>query len=63
MIPEFLASEWGERFCGVTHEASGSMGIESQEEGNEKMMRIPEGFVGLLADTMMRSGIHQEHTK
>lgn len=26
-------------------------------------MRIPEGFVGLLSDPVMSSGVHQHHTQ
>jgi hypothetical protein len=39
------------------------MGIHSEEEGDEQVMRVPEGLEGLLTDLCMRSRIHQKHTE
>ena len=63
MIPKLFTSKWREGIGGISDEASGCMGIQSQHERDEKMVRVPEGLVGLLADTMMRGRIHQQHAE
>ena len=39
------------------------MGIESQEEGNEQMVGIPERLVGLLPYLGMSGRKHEEHAE
>lgn len=39
------------------------MGVHSEEEGNEQVMRVPESLEGLLTDLRMSSRIHQKHAE
>lgn len=37
------------------------MGVEAEEEGDEEVVRVPEGFERLLSDFGVRGGVHEEH--
>ena len=39
------------------------MRVQSQEEDNGEMMRVPERLKRLLTDTMMGGGVHQKHAE
>lgn len=39
------------------------MCIHSQEEGDEQVVGIPERLERLLANSMMGSGVHQQHAE
>ena len=39
------------------------MCVQGEQEGNEKVMGVPERFVGLLPDLSMGSGVHQQHAQ
>jgi hypothetical protein len=58
MIPEVITGERTIRLRGVTDEASCGMGIQRQEEDNEKVMRIPKCFERLLPKGCVRGRIH-----
>ena len=48
---------------GVTNEASGSMGVETNHEEEREVVRVPEGLEALVADLVMRGGIHEDHNQ
>lgn len=58
MIPKLLSSKGRDRVGRVSDKAPRGMGVEGQHKGDEKVMRIPESFVCLLADAGMGSGVH-----
>ncbi len=39
------------------------MGVESEQEWNEQMMGVPERLVRLLANLVVRGGVHEKHAK
>ncbi len=39
------------------------MGVQSEHEWNEQMMGVPERLERLLANLMVRSGVHEKHAK
>ena len=39
------------------------MGVHAQEEGNEKMMGIPERLKRLLTYAVMGRGVHEQHAQ
>ncbi len=61
--PEHLACEGGVRVSAVPDEAARSMGVHAKQEGDEEVVRVPEGLVGLLADLMVGSGVHEKHAQ
>jgi hypothetical protein len=63
VVPEIGASERTIWLGGVTDEATCGMGIQSQDENERKVMRIPKRFERLLTNGCVRSGIHQEHAQ
>lgn len=63
MVPELLPCEWRDRIGRIAHEAAGGVGIESEHERDEQMVRVPKGFERLLPDSMVRGCIHEHHTQ
>ena len=45
----------------VTNEASGSVRVDTNEEKECKMMRVPESFEALVADLLVGSSVDQNH--
>lgn len=39
------------------------MGVESQHEGDEEVMCVPEGLKCLLSNTMVRGCVYQHHAQ
>jgi hypothetical protein len=37
------------------------MSIEREEEGDKKMVRVPEGLEGLLANLSVSGRVHEKH--
>ncbi len=37
------------------------MCVQGEQEGNEKVMSVPESLVRLLPYPRMRGGVHQQH--
>ena len=62
MCPEIGLIEWREWNSGVTNEASGGVGVETEHERDEEVVSVPEGLEGLLADLVVSGGVHQDHT-
>ena len=48
-------------FGGVAHEASGGMGVQTNHEEEREVVRVPEGLEALVADLVMRRGVHEDH--
>ncbi len=67
-ISDTVCPEIGSRerriWCGgVSNEAVGGVGVHTQQERDEEMVSVPESLVGLLADLVMSSGVHQQHAE
>jgi len=63
MIPEFFPSERRVRFRAIPNETACRMRIESQKEWYEQVMCVPKRLKRLLADSMMRRGVHEQHAE
>lgn len=63
VIPEHLAGEGRVGVRGVADETACGVGVHAEEEGDEEVVGIPEGFVGLLADLVVGGGVHEEHAE
>lgn len=63
VLPVLLAGEGREAVGGVAHEAADGVGVQGQEEGDEEVVGVPEGFEGLLADAVVGGRVHQEHAE
>lgn len=61
--PKLLPGKWRKSIGCITNEAANGVRVESQEEGDEQMMRVPKGLERLLTDTSMSSGIHEQHAE
>lgn len=46
---------------GITNEATGSVGVKADHEEERQMMGVPEGLEALLANLVVRGGVHQDH--
>lgn len=58
VVPERRAGKGRVRKLCVPNEASGGMGVEGEEERDKEVVRVPECFVGLLADSNVGGGEH-----
>lgn len=47
--------------CGVTDEASSGVAVEADHEEEGKVVGVPEGLEALVADLVVRRGIHEDH--
>lgn len=47
----------------VANETSSGMAIETEHEEEREVVRIPEGLEALVADLVVRRGIHEEHNQ
>lgn len=63
VLPVFIASKRRKGVDRVTDETAGRVSVKRQEKGNEKMVRVPKRFKGLLADTRVGRGVHEHHAK
>ena len=61
--PEVGAGEGGVWLGGVADEAVRGVRVHAEEEGNEEVMRVPEGFEGLLPDFVVGGGVHEKHAE
>ena len=59
VVPERRAGEGRVRERSVPYETSSGVSVEGKEERNKKVVGIPEGFVGLLADFGVGGGEHE----
>ena len=48
------------RVGGVADEASGGMGVKTDHEEERKVVRVPESLKTLVANLVVRGGVHQE---
>lgn len=63
VIPERTPGKWRVRPGSIADEAACGVGVKGEKEGNEEVVSIPEGFVGLLPYANMRCGEHHQHAK
>lgn len=63
VLPENVASQWREWPSCVTHETANGVGVESEHERNEQVVCVPKRLEGLLADTVVGRGVHQQHAE
>ena len=63
VIPEVRARERREVADRVPHEAVRGVGVESEQEGDEEVVRVPEGLEGLLPDLRVGGGVHEQHAE
>ena len=63
VIPEACAGERRVSVDGVADEAACGVGVHAEEERDEEMMGVPEGFEGLLPDLVVCRGVHEEHAE
>lgn len=63
VLPKVLVVEGGEGLGSITHEASDSVGVESQEKDEGEVVSIPEGLEALLANLVVRSRVHEKHAQ
>ena len=61
--PVIVSSEWRNGLRGISDETANRVGIEGKEEGDKKMVSVPESFERLLADPGVSCRIHQQHTE
>ena len=61
VVPEWTMVEGRIRQWRVTDKATGCVGKQGQEEGNEKMVGIPESFERLVADLSVCGGVDEQH--
>ena len=47
----------------VAHEAVGRVRVHAQQEGDEEVVRVPEGLERLLPDLGVRRCVHQQHAQ
>ena len=48
-------------FGRVAHEASGGMGVQTDHEEERKVVRVPESLKALVANLVVRRGVHEDH--
>ena len=63
VVPEVFAREGGVGVDRVANEAACGVGVHGEEEGDEEVVSVPEGFEGLLTDLVVCGGVHEEHTE
>ena len=63
VVPEVSSCEGGIGHCGVADETAGGVRVHCQEEGDEKVVGVVEGFETLLTDLVVRGGEHEEHAQ
>ena len=63
MSPEDVSGEWREPVGRVTHETADRVRIQSKDERDKQMVGVPEGLKRLLANSVMRSRVHEKHAE
>lgn len=63
MLPVLVAGEWREAVGCVADEAADCMGVQGEEEGDEKMVHVPKRLERLLPDPVVRRRVHEEHAE
>jgi hypothetical protein len=57
--PEVVVVKWRESRGSVTDETAGCVGVHAEQEGNEKVVSVPESLEGLLSDPVVGSRVDQ----
>lgn len=63
VVPEQISRKRRVGLGCISHEATGSVSVHGQQEGNEQVMGVPEGLVGLSTDLGVGGGEHQQHAQ
>jgi hypothetical protein len=63
VLPVDVASKRRVGILAVSDKAADSVGVETEEEGDEQVVSVPEGLERLLADLVMSSSVHQKHAE
>jgi hypothetical protein len=63
VVPVFLASERRDRSGCVADEAADGMSVETEQERNKEVVRVPEGFERLLSDLVVSRCVHKQHAQ
>lgn len=63
VVPVVLPGEWRVRQSSVANEAAGRVGVQSEEEGDEQVVGVPERLERLLTNAGMGGSVHQEHAE
>lgn len=63
VLPEDVAGKRREAEGRVTDEAANSVGVHAQKERNKQVVRVPERLERLLANSVVRSRVHEKHAK
>lgn len=63
VFPEGFPGKRRIGICRVAHKATDSVRVHAQEEGDKKVVRVPECLKGLLANSVVGGGIHEQHAE
>lgn len=63
VFPEWFTGKRRVGICRVTHKATDSVRVHTQQEGDEKVVCVPECLKGLLANSVMGRGVHEQHAE
>src|SRR5437660_1697174 len=63
MGPEIITGEGGEGLWRISHEAAGGMSVEGEEEDESQVVGVPESLEALVANLVVRGGVHQQHAE
>jgi len=63
VVPIILASEWRVCVLGRAHKAPDGVGVQTQEEGDEQVVGVPERLERLLPDAVVGRRVHEQHAE
>jgi hypothetical protein len=63
VVPVIISSKRRDGQRRITDEASNRVGVQSEEEGDEQVVGVPERLERLLPDTVMCRAVHQQHAE
>lgn len=63
MSPEDVTGERRETVGRVTHETTDCVRVQSEQERDEQVVGVPEGLERLLANSVVRSRVHEKHAE
>jgi len=63
VVPVFLARERRDRVGCVPDEAAHGVGVKTEEERDEEVVRIPESLERLLSDFVVSRRVHEQHAE
>lgn len=63
VLPEEGAVKGRDAVGSVTDETTNGVSVHSQHEGDEQVVSVPERLEGLLANSVVRSCVHEKHAE